>query len=98
MANSIGILHKLSFANLIIVNNAPHYMAYLDVFRVFNLHIVLCFLPNFFLSTEIDLNFFAITQVWVTKTSNFVTFVIISRYYVNQFDAFSRHSRRAFES
>ena len=73
-------------------------MAYLDDFRHFVLHVVLCFLPNFFLSTENDLNFFAISQVWVTITSNFVTFVIISRYYVNQFAAFSRHSRSAFES
>ena len=66
--------------------------------RRYCLYLVLCFVPNFSYSTEIDLNFFATTQVWMTKSSIFVTFVIISRYYVNQFEVFSRHSSMAFES
>lgn len=70
----------------------------LGVFCRIHLHIVLFFVPNFSVSPEIDVNFFAITQVWVTKSSNFVTFVMVSRYYVNQFESFSRHSRNAFAS
>ena len=66
--------------------------------RRYCLYLVLCFVPNISYSTEIDLNFFATTQVWMTKSSIFVTFVIISRYYVNQFEVFSRHSSMAFES
>lgn len=62
------------------------------------LYIVLCYLLKLLPSTLFEQNFFAIAQVWVTKSSNFVTFVTALQCYVNQFACFFRHSRRAFES
>ena len=50
----------------------------LKIFRRMTLYIVLCYLLKDFASTLFDSKNFAIAQVWVTKTSNFVTFVTAS--------------------
>ena len=64
---------------------------YVDFARL-SLYVVLYYMPNVTFSTGYDVKFFAITQVWFTINSIYVIFVIISRYYVNQFSTFERQS------